>query len=291
MGYPCALLVLGVAACSGQSAPATRDEPAPLEATVATSSRAGSATPPAVPAALATPYDTAHLLADLRGAGVVVDQATGTRPLTGTVSRGGATCALPGAVTSFRVHGEIVHAHELPDEAAARAAVARVGCAGDTIDGCILEWNSEPHYFVRGRIVVEHVGSDSAAQALRAPLGAPVAGEGSACLTHLRAEAARATDQIARGDVGTIRGVARNARGRATDLLVVRVHREGWMTTARTGWAPGGAKRRRGELLVEGVPAGHHVVDVTRDDSERVLWTGEVDVVAGRTIDLDVRVP
>lgn len=286
--HPCALLVLGVAACSGRSAPAAGDDPAPLEPTVASSPPAGSATTPAAPAA---PYDTAHLLADLRGAGIVVDPATGTRPLTGTVSRGGATCALPGAVTSFRVHGEIVHAYELPDEAAARAAVARVGCAGDTIDGCILEWNSDPHYFVRGRLVVEHVGSENAAQALRVPLGAPVAGEGSACLAHLRSEAARATDQIARGDVGTIRGVARNARGRATDLLVVRVHREGWMTTARTGWAPGGTRRRHGELLVEGVPAGHHVVDVTRDDSERVLWTGEVDVVAGRTIDLDVRVP
>lgn len=294
---PCAAFIV-LAACSDR--PAT---PAVEDATV-------EPPPRPVPSG---PYDTAQLLADLEAQGVRVSTipddnfvrglgnalngrpswlgVAGGRPLAGTVNAGG-QCELPGAVTAFRINGETVVAYDLPDPAAALEATARVGCTGDVINGCILEWNSEPHYFTRGRIVVEHVGSQGTAATLRSILGAPFAGEGSACLAHLKAEVSRANDQIARGDVGTIHGVAHNARGRAEDLLVVRVAREGWSTVDRTGWATYGAARKRGELSMTGVPAGRMTVEVSRfEPNARVLWTKDIDVIAGKTVELDVRVP
>lgn len=292
------LVAVVVSACAGDSPSEETDSTAPVTDTTN------------APGAPDEPYDAARFVAELGTSAVDVasnaddDLVRGVgralrgyrsfpraaRPLSGTVNAGG-SCSLPGRITTVRVGSEPVTVYELADPAAAQAAVARVGCAGDMIDHCILEWMAEPHYFVRGRIVVEHVGTSAVARTLSITLGQPVAGEGSACMGQLHAEIARAADQVARGEVGTIHGIVRDARGRAQDLLVVRVRSAGWTGIERTGWAPYGARRRRGEVIATGVPAGPHTVEISRFDEPGILWTGKVDVKAGGTVELDVRMP
>lgn len=219
-----------------------------------------------------------------------VSTAAAQMPVQATVSGGGA-CFLTGTVSERVLQGEKVYVYEYPDEAAAKLAAATVGCTGDTINGCILEWNAYPHFFRKGRVVVMHVGSAAVARTLTAALGPPFAGEGSPCHDALRADAEAARLLIERGEVGSIRGTVTDRRGKRVSLLVVRARGRGWGAIERTGWAPYGAKRQRGEFIMEGVPAGTYELEVSEFREDGVVWTGTVDVVAGTVTTVKPRIP
>ncbi len=199
-------------------------------------------------------------------------------PLAGTVS-GGGSCWLSGQPLGFQVEGERLLVHAYGSVGAARTDAARVACPGDRIDQCILEWNTEVHYFRVGDQVLVHLGSPAVGRKLTAVLGAPFAGPGSACMAEANALAAEALRRVDAGEVGTIRGRITRG-GRALSLAFVRALGAGSGDLVRSS--------PRGHFELRGLPRGSYQLSVAlASDEAHPLWTQQVEVVTGQVTEVD----
>jgi len=108
--------------------------------------------------------DQPSLIDALRAAGLTVNP-------TGTVSQP----FLAGSGTVLNVGGEDVQVYEYASSAAAQGDAAKIQPDG-SVNGSIISWIAQPHFYNTGKIIVIYPGTnDQILAALEAALGKPFA--------------------------------------------------------------------------------------------------------------------
>lgn len=126
----------------------------------------GCAANPVADAAATSAPPATSLAADLRAAGLTVEDA-------GTVEQ--PFFGVPASV--FRVDGNDVQVYEFDSAAAAEKAAADVAPNGGSIGTAMMSWMAPPHFFRKDRLIVNYLGtSEKTLAALRNLLGPQFAG-------------------------------------------------------------------------------------------------------------------